>query len=348
MGRATRLLNACKRQDVDATPVWLMRQAGRYMPAYRALRKRNSILELIKNPELAAEITLQPVHSFELDAAIIFSDILPPLEGMGLKIEFVEGDGPIIWNPVRTPADVDLLATPPSQEKLKFTLDAISMVRRELAGRVPLIGFAGAPFTLASYAVEGRSSRHFKVVKEFMYNQPESWKVLMGKLSRVIIDFLVAQVNAGAQVVQIFDSWAGALSPHDYRKNVLPHTRAVVQQVKDAATDIPLIYFGTGTAGILPLVNDIGADVIGVDWRLDILDAWSLVGDHAAVQGNLDPMVLCSSVTEIQSQTAHILDRVNKKNGHIFNLGHGVLKETPPDHVAALIDYVHEYSSRKA
>lgn len=343
MSQADRFLRACRREAVDATPVWLMRQAGRYMAEYRALRERYTILDIIKTPDLATEVTLQPLKAFNLDAAIIFADILPILEGMGLELEFVKGDGPIIHNPLRSPADIKALRVRPAEETLGFTLQAIRQVRGELAGRVPLIGFSGAPFTLASYAIEGGSSRNYLRAKGLMYEQSQIWHDLMGKLAIVVGDYLRSQVVSGAQVVQLFDSWVGALSPADYREYVLPHVKKAIELAK-SGPNAPLIHFGTGTAGILPLLKEAGGDVIGVDWRIDLAEAWAQLGDKVAVQGNLDPVVLMAPVPEIKKQAARILDSVKGKPGHIFNLGHGILKQTPVEHVAALVDFVHEYT----
>lgn len=344
MTQADRLLRACRRQTVDATPIWLMRQAGRYMAEYRALREQYSILELIKTPELAAEVTLQPINAFNLDAAIIFADILPVLVGMGLNIEFVKGDGPVIHNPLRVPTDIQALVTPPAEETLNFTLQAIKLVQSELAGKVPLIGFSGAPFTLASYAIEGGSSRNYTKTKTLMYQQPAIWHLLMDKLALVVGNYLRAQAEAGVQVLQLFDSWVGALSPADYQEYVLPHSHRAIQ-IAQSRPDIPLIHFGTGTAGLLSLMKAAGGNVIGVDWRVDLAVAWQQLGDDTAVQGNLDPLVLLGPIPEIKRQAARILDGVKGKPGHIFNLGHGILKQTPVEHVAALIDFVHEYTA---
>ena len=332
---------------VDATPIWLMRQAGRYMPEYQAIRNRFSILELIKNPELAAEITLQPISAFDLDAAIIFADLLPPLEGMGLKVDFIKGDGPVIHNPVRTAQDIETLATPQAEEVLDFTLKAIKIVLRELHGKVPLIGFAGAPFTLSSYAIEGGASRTFYKTKQLMHNCPDLWHRLMTKLSHVTSDYLRAQIASGVQLVQVFDSWVGSLSPYDFKKSVLPYTANVIQNIKEISPDTPVIYFATGIAGILSLLGELNMDVISVDWRVELKDVRAVLAKKIILQGNLDPMVLCSAPpTEIRTQAAHILQSVGGQNGHIFNLGHGILKETPPDHVKILVDFVHEHSSR--
>ncbi len=345
MSQADRFLRACHREPVDATPVWLMRQAGRYMSEYRTLRKKYSILELIKAPDLATEVTLQPINAFNLDAAIIFADILPILEGMGLNLEFIKGDGPVIHNPIRTVSDIEALATPPAEEALGFTLQAIKQVKNELAGKVPLIGFSGAPFTLASYAIEGGSSRNYILAKSLMYGQPKIWHTLMEKLATQIGDYLRVQANAGADVLQLFDSWVGALSPSDYREYVLPHSRQAIEIAK-SERDVPLIHFGTGTAGMLPLIKETGGDIIGVDWRIDIDEASRQLGNSVGIQGNLDPVVLFAPIHEIKKQAAQILDKLNGRPGHIFNLGHGILKETPVEHVGVLVDFIHEYTQK--
>lgn len=345
MSQADRFLRACRREPVDATPVWLMRQAGRYMAEYRALRQKYSILELIKTPDLAAEVTMQPINAFNLDAAIIFADILPVLEGMGLNLEFIKGDGPVIHDPIRTVSDIETLSTPPPEEALNFTLEAIKLVKKELNGKVPLIGFSGAPFTLASYAIEGGSSRNYISTKSLMYAQPEIWHRLMEKLSTVIGNYLRAQAAAGADALQLFDSWVGALSPADYREYVMPHSKRVIEIAK-TGPNVPLIHFGTGTAGLLTLIKETGGDVIGVDWRIDLGQASQQLGRDVAIQGNLDPLVLFAPIPELQKQVARVLDAVKDRPGHIFNLGHGILKQTPVEHVAALVDFVHKYSSQ--
>ena len=339
-----RFLRACRRQPVDTTPIWLMRQAGRYMPEYRAVRAGQSMLETLRHPDLACEITLQPVRAFALDAAIIFADILPPLIGMGLPLRFVEGRGPVLERPIRTPADVDALRTPPPEENVPYTLEAIRLVRRELAGRVPLIGFAGAPFTLASYAIEGGSARHYTRTKTFMAAHPAAWERLMEKLSTVVADYLLAQAQAGAQALQLFDSWAGALSPPVYRRQVLPHVQRIFARVR--AAGVPLIYFGTNLNGLLRELPQTGADVVGVDWRIDLADAWAQLGD-VAVQGNLDPVALLAPWPALREQADHVLAQANGRAGHIFNLGHGILPETPVENVRRLVDYVHERGAAK-
>jgi len=346
MSQADRFLRACRNQPVDATPIWLMRQAGRYMAEYRALRQHHSILELIKTPELAAEVTLQPINAFNLDAAIIFADILTVLEGLGLRLEFLKGEGPVIHNPVRSAADINALTVRPPAETLGFTLEAIKLVCRELNGKVPLIGFAGAPFTLASYAIEGGASREYITTKKLMYGQPHYWHALMHKLATAVGEYLRAQAAAGAQALQLFDSWVGSLSPTDYREFVLPHSQHAIE-LATAGSDVPLIHFGTGTAGLLPLLKQAGGRVIGVDWRMDLAEADRLLGREVALQGNLDPVVLFAPVSEIRRQAARIIDSVNHRPGHIFNLGHGILQRTPVEHVAALVDFVHAYSAQK-
>ncbi len=344
MSQADRFLLACRREAVDATPIWLMRQAGRYMAEYRALRERYSILELIKTPDLATEVTLQPIKTFNLDAAIIFADILPLLEGMGLELEFVKGDGPVIHNPLRSAADIKALDVRPAEETLAFTLQAIKQVKNELAGNIPLIGFSGAPFTLASYAIEGKGSRNYIIAKSLMYQQPKVWHTLLEKLAAVVGHYLRAQAAAGAQVLQLFDSWVGVLSPADYQEYVLPYSKRAIEIAK-RDYNIPLIHFGTGVSGMLPVIKEAGGDVIGLDWRIDLARAWTQLGEDVAIQGNLDPLLLFAPIPEIKKQTARILDSVKSKPGHIFNLGHGILQHTPVEHVAALIDFVHEYTT---
>lgn len=339
----SRFLRACRREPTDATPIWLMRQAGRYMAEYRALRERYSILDIIKAPELACEVTLQPINAFDLDAAIIFADILPPLEGMGLELEFIKGEGPAIHNPVRTSQDVDNLRVLPPEETLSFTLDAIRLVRRELDARgIPLIGFSGAPFTLASYAIEGGGSRNRIQVKNMLMSRPDLWRILMEKLSEVAGQYLLAQAQAGAHVLQLFDSWVGELTPYDYERHVLPYSRHAIEIARQA--EVPIIHFGTNTNGMLHLIKEAGGDVIGVDWRIDIAAAWKLLGDNVSIQGNLDPVALFADWDSLKTRTCHILDSVQGKPGHIFNLGHGILPETPVENVRKLVDFVHEHS----
>lgn len=338
-----RFLKACRREAVDCTPVWFMRQAGRYMQEYQAIRAKHSILEVCKTPELAAQVTLQPIERFPLDAAIIFADILLPLEPMGISLDFVESEGPVIRNPVRDRASVDRLRVIDGDE-LGYVGEAIQQARRALAGRVPLIGFAGAPFTLASYAIEGGGSRQYIETKQFMYREPEAWHRLMDKLARVVTGYLRRQIRAGAQAVQLFDSWVGCLSPGDYAEYVLPHVQLVFDGLK--REQIPLIHFGTGTAALLKLMRDAGGDVIGVDWRVSLDAAWDVVGHDVALQGNLDPVVLFAPLHEIERRVEDILRRAAGRPGHIFNLGHGILPNTPVENVAATVELVHKLSQR--
>jgi uroporphyrinogen decarboxylase len=319
-----------------------MRQAGRYMKQYREVRAKHSLIEMFKNPEIAAEITLQPVQTFSVDAAIIFADILLPLEGMGAAFEFTEGSGPVINKPVRSAADVSALRVADPEESLDFVLKTIRQVRSELNGKVPLIGFAGAPFTLAGYAIEGGSSSNYLLTKGFMYRDPAAWNMLMQKLSETILSFILAQVKAGAQVLQIFDSWVGCLSPRDYAQYVLPHSRKIFQELR--RKKIPCIHFGTGTAGLLDLIGEAGGDTIGVDWRIPLSRAWEQIGAGTAIQGNLDPAALLAPWPVLNQKAAEVLDEAGGRPGHIFNLGHGILPSTPEDSVKALADFVHEYS----
>jgi uroporphyrinogen decarboxylase len=340
-----RFLRACRRQPVDCTPVWFMRQAGRYMAAYQALRQRHTLLDLCKTPELAAEVTLQPMQRLPVDAAIIFTDLLVPLEPMGAKLVFAPNEGPVIENPVRSASDVEALRLVDPHTDLAFTLAAIRMVCRELDGKVPLIGFAGAPFTLASYLIEGSGSRHYIQTKQLMYHQPEVWHRLLDKLASVAATFLQAQIASGVQVVQLFDSWVGCLSPDDYRRYVLPHTKQVIEGLRDA--DAPVIHFGTGTAMLLEAMREAGGDVIGVDWRVPLDDAWQRIGYDVGIQGNLDPVALFAPLPEIEERVDDILQRAVNRPGHIFNLGHGILPETPFEHVQAVAERVHARSTRE-
>jgi uroporphyrinogen decarboxylase len=338
-----RFLKACRREPVDCTPVWFMRQAGRYMAEYRTLRAKHSILELCKTPELAAQVTLQPIDRFPLDAAIIFADILLPLEPMGLRLEFAEGEGPVIHNPVRDHAAVERLNVIDGDE-LEYVAQAIRLARRALNGRVPLIGFAGAPFTLASYAIEGGSSRNYLVTKQLMYGEPKAWHQLMDKFARVITGYLRQQIKAGAQAIQLFDSWVGCLSVGDYVEYVMPHVQLIFEGLKREG--VPMIHFGTGTSAMLRQMREAGGDVIGIDWRIHLDDAWKTVGYDVAVQGNLDPLALFAPLHEVERRVEDILHRAGGRPGHIFNLGHGILPTTPLDHVAATIDMVHKLSQR--
>ena len=333
------LLRACRDEAVPHTPIWIMRQAGRYLPAYRALRTGRTMLQALRDPDLAAEITLLPLNLFDLDAAIIFSDILPPLIGMGLDLEFVPGTGPHIRDPLRSNKQIDRLRVPPAAEAMTATLEAIRRVKPAL--NVPLIGFAGGPFTLASYAIEGGASRNYLRTKMCMYREPAAWDRLLTKLVAVVADLLHEQVKAGADCVQIFDSWAGALGPADYRRFVAPHMRMLFGRLASLA--VPTIHFSTGTAGMLDSVAAAGGDVLGVDWRIPLDGARRVA--RRPVMGNLDPAALFAPWRELR---AHV-DRVLKEAGtgaHIFNLGHGILPETPVDTVRSLVDYVHQATAR--
>ncbi len=321
-----------------------MRQAGRFLPEYRELRAQHGFLELCKTPALAAQVTMLPIRRFPVDAAILFADILLILEPMGVGLEFAKGDGPVIHRPVRTRADVARLARVSASTALVFVLETIRLVRAELGTRAALIGFAGAPFTLASYLVEGRGSRNYVHTKTLMYGDPPAWHALMEHLGEATVDYVRAQVAAGAQAVQLFDSWIGCLGPDDYREYVLPHMRTVLAAI--AAAGVPVIHFGTGTSALLELMRDAGGDVIGLDWRVDLAQAWGRLGPGVAVQGNLDPVALFAPPEEIRRRAARILAHAAGRPGHIFNLGHGVLPETPVEHVAALVDAVHELSAR--
>ena len=335
-------LRACHGLPVERTPVWLLRQAGRYMPEYRALRGRHSMLEVVRTPELAAQVTLQPVDAFGLDAAIVFSDILPPLVGMGLDLDFVKGDGPRIGNPISRPRDVDLLAAPPAEETMAGTLGAIALVRAELEPRdVPVIGFAGAPFTLASYAIEGGSSRDFSKTKAFMLSEPAAWKRLLGKLVTVQADYLLAQARAGAQALQVFDSWVGrALGREDFLRYVAPHNRELFATV--ARAGVPVISFSLGTSAYLEDVAGCGGDVVGLDWQLRLDEAWARVGLDRPVQGNLDPAALLAPWRELRFRIDDVLARAAGRPGHVFNVGHGLVPQTPVDNVKRLVEHVRE------
>jgi len=336
-------LKACRREATDYTPIWLMRQAGRYMPEYRAIRTKLGFLELAKDPAAAAEVTVTAAERLGVDAAIIFSDILLVVEPMGVGLEFSKGDGPVIGRPVRRPADVDRLVEVDPGESVAFVFEAIRKARAMLAGRVPLIGFAGAPFTIASYLVEGGGSRDFSLTRSFMREEPAAWHALLGLLARTITRYLNYQIAAGADAVQLFDSWVGCLTSDEYREFVLPHSRATIQGI---APGVPVIHFGTRTGQLLELMREAGGDVIGVDWRVNLAEAWRRLG-NVAVQGNLDPQALLSKPSEFRSEVQAILDQAAGRPGHIFNLGHGVLPDTPVEHVIALVEMVHEMSRKK-
>jgi uroporphyrinogen decarboxylase len=332
-----RFLRACRREPVDRTPIWFMRQAGRSQPEYRALRERYTLLEMVRIPELCAQVTLLPVAQLGVDAAILFADITLPLAGMGVDFDIVEGQGPVIAHPIRTAADVERLRQFEPERDVPFLLDGIRLIRREAT--VPLIGFAGAPFTLASYLVEGKGSRDLYFTKRLLLAEPSLWARLMDVLTGATLAYLSAQVRAGAQAVQVFDSWVGALAPRDYEAAILPHMRRLFAGLRSLG--VPAIHFGTGTAGLLPLMARAGGDVIGVDWRVRLGDAWTRIGD-AGIQGNLDPAVMLAPFDAIAEAARDILNDADGRAGHIFNLGHGVLPQTPQDSLRRLVDLVHE------
>ncbi|RMF89397.1 MAG: uroporphyrinogen decarboxylase [Methanobacteriota archaeon] len=332
-------LRACRLEETERRPVWLMRQAGRYMESYQRVRREHSFMEMCRTPELAAEVTLQPVREFGFDAAILFSDILVPVEAMGVEVEFVEGTGPVLGATIDEEADVEGLRVPDPYEDLSFVLDAIKILRKKL--EVPLIGFSGAPFTLASYILEGGGSRSYERAKSVMYNEPGIWKGLMSKITDTVIAYLNAQIEAGAQAVQVFDSWAGALSPEDYRAYALPYSKRVFDSLRG---DVPAIHFGTGTSGYIELIREAGGDVIGVDWRIDIGEAWQRIGYDRGIQGNLDPLALHARPEVLRRKILSILEGTGDRPGHIFNLGHGILPTTSAEKVRLLVDAVKRFS----
>ena len=335
-------LAACRREKTPYTPVWLMRQAGRYMEEYRKLRAEFSFLDLCKRPDLAAEITVKPVERLGVDAAILFADILLILEPMGLGLEYSKDDGPVIHGQIRSRTDVEQLQEFEPAEALPFVMETVRRARAALDGKVPLIGFSGAPFTLASYIIEGGGSRNYLKTKRLIYSDPGAWRALMERLAAAVGKYLNAQIAAGAEAVQIFDSWAGCLSPGDYQRYVLPYTRAAIAAVAGA----PVIHFSTGTAGMLKQVRAAGGDVIGLDWRIHLDEGWEAVGHDVAIQGNLDPAALLAKPKEIRSRVEDILRRAGGRPGHIFNLGHGVFPETPVEHAIAMVEAVHELGAR--
>ena len=336
-----RFVRACRREPVDATPVWFMRQAGRSFAAYRKLRERHGILELAKSPELCAEVTLMPVRELGVDAAVLFADIMLPLEPMGVGLRIEPDVGPIIERPIRTAADVAALR-PFDPAAVSFTHEAIRLVRRELDGRAGVIGFAGAPFTLACYLIEGRPSRDYATAKAFMYREPAAWHELMSRLATMTAAALRAQVDAGAEVVQLFDSWVGGLGPADYRTYVQPHVRRIF----DELTDIPTIHFGTGTAALLEDLADAGGDVIGIDHRVSLGSAWGRIGPERGIQGNLDAARVLAGWDATRTGAEAVLAQADGRAGHVFNLGHGVLPQSDTDVLRRLVDFVHEATAR--
>ena len=337
---SSRFLAACRRRPTDVRPVWFMRQAGRYMKQYREIRAKHGLLEICKRPDLAAQVTLQPVEVLDVDAAIIFADLLLPVEPMGLKLQFVAGEGPAIDNPVRTSSDIDSLSIS-NTDDLGYVGESIQQVVRALAGRVPVIGFVGAPFTLASYMIEGGPSRNYLRTKAMMYRDETLWRRLMGKLVDVLGSFAVLQVASGARAIQVFDSWVGALGPDDYVRYVAPYSRALIDRVRSSG--VPVIHFGTGCSGFFRELHAAGGDVMGVDWRINIDQAWMDISYRSAIQGNLDPAVLFAPLPELRARIHELLKRTGARPGHIFNLGHGILPETPVENVKAAVEIVREF-----
>ena len=344
-------LKACRGEEVPYTPIWIMRQAGRYLPEYRAVRGKADFLKMCKTPELAAEVTLQPIDILNVDAAILFSDILIPCEAMGQGLEFHEGKGPILGPPIRDNDTVSKLSVPDPEDKMKFVMDAIRLLRKELADRVPLIGFAGAPLTTATYMIEGGTSKNFLNTKMMIYENPDLYKTFMDKVTATITEYLKAQISAGAQAVQIFDTWGGIFSPGDFREYVLVYVKRIIRDLKDWMTSenleqVPVIYFVGETAGLLEEIKTSGADVYGVDWRINLDDAIKRIGDGAVVQGNLDPLSMFLPQEKIEERVKDVLNRASSARGHIFNLGHGVVPQTPPENVVALVEMVHRLSKK--
>jgi uroporphyrinogen decarboxylase len=339
----SRFVKACKAQAADRTPVWLMRQAGRYMPEYRAVRKRYSLIEICKQPAIAAEVTITAAEILGVDAAIIFADLLLPLEVMGLPFHFAAGEGPVVKTPIRDAGDVERLKADGAAE-LGYVSEAVRLVSQHFAGRLPVIGFCGAPFTLARYMIEGSGSRNYVHTKKMMYRSPRTWDELMGKLIEVTSAYAIDQASAGADAIQVFDSWVGCLSVEDYRQYVLPRTKELVAKLQQ--TGVPVIYFGTDSATLLPSMKETGAEVIGLDWRIPLDEGWRSLNFRGAVQGNLDPVLLFADWNELRLRAQGILRQAGGRPGHIFNLGHGILPETPVENVKALVRFVQEQSAK--
>ncbi|MGA9039334.1 MAG: uroporphyrinogen decarboxylase [Terriglobales bacterium] len=338
----SRFVKACRSLPVDRTPVWFMRQAGRYMAEYRAVRKQYSLIEICKKPEIAASVTITAAEALQVDAAIIFADLLLPLEVMGLPFHFSPGEGPVIEKPLREKEDVARLRTDRAVD-LGYVSEAVRLVCKHFGARLPVIGFCGAPFTLASYMIEGGSSRNYIHTKKMMYSSPATWDELLSKLVKVVSEYAAEQVSSGADVLQIFDSWVGCLSVEDYRRYVLPRTTELVMTLQKSG--VPIIYFGTDSATLLPSMRQTGAEVIGLDWRIPLDEGWRSIGHERAVQGNLDPVLLFANWKELKSRAENILRLAGGRPGHIFNLGHGILPETPVENVKALAQFVQEYSA---
>ncbi len=335
-----RFLRACRREPVDTTPIWFMRQAGRILPEYRAIRERYTLLEVCQQPELCAEVTLQPVRRLGVDAAVMFADIMLPLMGIGVGIELVDNVGPVIADPIRDEAGLAALRPIEPERDVPFVMEAVRLVKRELGDRIALIGFSGAPFTLASYLIEGKPTRDFALTKQMMYGAPALWHALMERLTAIMIPYLHAKVDAGADALQLFDSWVGALSPRDYAEYVEPYSRRILADLRRRG--LPLIHFGTNTATLLDQMKDDGATIIGVDWRIPLDVAWERIGHHLGIQGNLDPAALLGPPEVMEEQATDVLRRAGGRPGHIFNLGHGLLPSTPLDNVIRLVEFVHE------
>jgi uroporphyrinogen decarboxylase len=334
------LVRAARRQPVDHRPVWFMRQAGRSLPEYRVIRDSYDLFTICQRAELCAEVTMQPVRRLGVDGAVLFADIMLPVAfGLGVDLRLVDGVGPVVEQPIRSQADIDRLQQRAAADAMPFVLETIRLLRRDLDPSVAMIGFAGAPFTLAGYLIEGKPSRDFLMTKAMMYNEPALWQALLARLSSLVLDYLVAQIDAGAQVVQLFDSWVGALSPDDYRRYVLPYTAPIFAGLARSAA--PSIHFATGAAGILSMIREAGGDVIGVDWRIDLADAWRIIGNRRGIQGNLDPALLLGPWHLIQAGAQRVIDGADGRPGHIFNLGHGVLPATPVEHLQRLVEWVH-------
>lgn len=335
-------LKACRGEATDFTPIWLNRQAGRYMPEYHQVKGDTKSLDFFKTPELAAKATCDAQRILGVDAAIMFADLLPILEPMGMKLDYIPGFGPNFENPVRTHADIDNLSVQPASESMPYIHDVIKLIRAELPKDIPLIGFGGAPFTLASYAIEGKGSRNYVFVKQMMYGDAGAWHGLMEKITDTVIDYMNYQIDSGVQAVQLFDSWVGTLSPSDYREYVMPHSQRMMREISGR---VPVIHFGTGNPALAPLMAEAGGDVLALDWRTPLLETWNATGVKS-VQGNMDPIILCADKASVQRKAKEVLDEVDGRPGHIFNLGHGIIPETPVDNVKALVDFVHEYSAR--
>lgn len=343
----TTFLKACRGEPIDYTPVWMMRQAGRYLPEYHTVRSRYTFLEMCKTPEAAAEVTIQPVDLIGVDAAILFSDILVVPEAMGAPLDFLEKKGPVFSNPVRDQAGVDGLIVPDPEEKLGYVMAAIRLLRRELATKVPLIGFAGAPFTIATYLIEGGSSKNFFLTKQMIYTNPALYGRLLEKITESTILYLKAQAEAGAQALQIFDSWAGVLAPCDFAEFAFPYARRIIKALKESGVEAPIIYFANNGATLLDQCKHSGADVLGLDWRINLDDAATIVGPEITLQGNLDPCALLLPPDKMEQRVARILEQGKAARGHIFNLGHGIVPEIPPAQAKLLVDTVHRLSGKK-